>query len=235
MINGEIKEGKVTGISSENVSFIHNGETLQYQLAKQEVGKIEFSSGRIEQMNPIISEDGKKDNMVNHANKIAILPVIYVKDGKQVHGDIMEEKAQSVFFRKLTDHAGYMVVQDPVETNIKLKKSGISLDNLSGMTMPEIANVLGVEYIVVTILTIDERAATTHSSSNTNVKKSNRGLTTYSTSSSTISYSTTVEANVYNDHGENTFSRSKLSFFSSIDAYPLTMAFLTKKMPFYTK
>ena len=77
--------------------------------------------------------------------------------------------------------------------------------------------------------------ATTYSSSNTNVKKSNRGLTTYSSSSSSISYSTTVEAKVYNDHGENTFSRSKLSFFSSIDSYPLTMAFLTKKMPFYTK
>lgn len=237
MINGEIKEGHVTSISADNVSFIYTGETLQYQLAKKEIGKIEFSSGRIEQMNPIVSEGDKKENMVNHANKIAILPVIYVKNGAQVHGDIMEEKAQAVFFQKLNDHAGYMVVQDPVQTNSNLKKSGLSLDELTGLTMPEIANVLGVEYVVKTILTIDKQGERTYTNTSGSVNKTTRGLSSYSSSSSssTVQYKTTVEVSVYNDHGENTFSRSKMSLLTSKDAYPLTMGFLTKKMPFYTK
>lgn len=237
MVNGEIKEGHVTGISSDNINFIHNGESLEYQFGKKEIGKIEFSSGRIEQMNPIVSEDDNKENMVGHANKIAILPVIYVKEGVQSHGDVMEEKAQAIFAQKLNDHVGYMIVQDPSETNVKLKKSGLSLDELSGMTMPEIANVLGVEYVVKTILTIDKQGARTYSNTAGSVNKTNRGLSSYSSSSTstTIQYKTVVEVSVYNDHGENTFSRSKISLLTSKEAYPLTMGFLTKKMPFYTK
>lgn len=188
-------------------------------------------------MNPILSEGDKKDNMVGHANKIAILPVIYVKEGVQSHGDVMEEKAQAVFFQKLNAHVGYMVVQDPSETNVKLKKSGLSLDKLSGMTMPEIANVLGVEYVVKTILTIDKQGARTYNNTSGNINKTNRGLSSYSSSSSstTIQYKTVVDVSVYNDHGENTFTRSKISFLTTQDAYNLTIGFLTKKMPFYTK
>jgi len=237
MVNGEIKEGHVTGITSENISFIHNGESLEYQFGKKEIGKIEFSSGRIEQMNPIVSEDDKKENMVDHSNKIAILPVIYVKDGAQVHGDIMEEKAQAVFFQKLNDHAGYMVVQDPLQTNAKLKKSGLSLDELTGLTMPEIANVLGVEYVVKTVLSVEKNGARTYNNTSGSLNQTNRGLSSYSSSSTstTIQYKTVVDVSVYNDHGENTFTQSKMSFLTSDDAYPLTMGFLTKKMPFYTK
>ena len=148
-----------------------------------------------------------------------------------------KKEDKTVFYKKLNDHVGYMVVQDPSETNVKLKKSGLSLDELSGRTIPEIANVLGVEYVVKTILTIDKQGARTYNNSSGRVNKTNRGLSSYSSSSSstTIQYKTVVDVNVYNDHGENTFTRSKMSFLTSQDAYPLTMGFLTKKMPFYTK
>ncbi len=237
MVNGEIKEGHVTGMSADNVSFIHTGETLQYQFGKKEIGKIEFSSGRIEQFNAINKSEESNATMIDHHNKIAILPVIYVRDGKQQHGDVMEEKAQQSFFKAMNDHVGYIIVQDPSTTNPSLKNSGISMYELNSHTMPEIANALGVEYVVKTVLTIDEKGVTSYTSNSGNVSSNSRGLHSYSSSSSTstIQYQTTVDVMIYNDHGEQIFSKSKISFFQTADAFPLTINSIVKKTPFYTK
>lgn len=237
MTNGEIKEGYVKAISESTISFVHSGETLEYSLKKENIGKIEFSSGRIEQFNKIEKPEDSNAQMIDHHNRIAILPVIYVKDGKQVNGDVMEEKAQQKLFEVMNDHVGYMAVQEPSLTNVTLKKSAITLQELSGYTMPEIANVLGVEYVVKTVLTIDEKGVQTNNYSSGNVSSNSRGIHSYSSSSSTstIQYQTTIDMMVYNDHGEQIYSKSKISFFQTTDAYPLTLNYLVKRMPFYTK
>ena len=150
MTNGEIKEGSVTGISDTDVDFVHSGETLTYHLKKASISKIEFSSGRIEVFNPVapVTEGVNNLNLADHHNKIAVLPFVYIKDGSQQKGDAMEVKAQREFFALMNGHVGQMKVQDPNTTNSLLKKNGLNSDNYSGYTMPEIANMLGVEYIV---------------------------------------------------------------------------------------
>jgi hypothetical protein len=237
MVTGEIKEGSVKAISENTISFVHAGETLEYSLKKENIGKIEFSSGRIEQFNKIEKPEESKSEMIDHHNRIAILPVIYVRDGKQVNGDVMEEKAQQKLFEVMNDHVGYMIVQEPTQTNVSLKKSGITLQELSGYTIPEIAHDLGVEYVVKTVLNIEEKGVKTYNSSSGNVSSNSRGIHSYSSSSSTstIQYQTTIDMMVYNDHGEQIYSKSKISFFQTTDAYPLTLKYLTKRMPFYTK
>lgn len=236
MVSGEIKEGSVHAISENNIQFVHSGESLEYTLKISEIGKIEFSSGRIQQFNKIVKPEDSKSEMIDHHNKIAILPVIYVRDGKQQHGDVMEGKAQQSFFQSMNDHVGYMVIQEPSKTNASLKQSSISMYELNGYTMPEIANALGVEYVVKTILTISEKGVKNYTSNSGNVSSNSRGLHSYSSSStSTIQYQTTVEVIIYNDHGEQMFSKNKISFFQTADAYPLTLRSIIKNNTFLHK
>ena len=45
-------------------------------------------------------------------------------------------------------HHGDLKVQDPDDTNAKLYKAGITLENVRGFTSEDLCKALGVEYIV---------------------------------------------------------------------------------------
>lgn len=237
MTNGEIKEGKVTSISEKNVDFIHSGETLVYHIPVNKIGKIEFSSGRIEQFNSIKAEKKTDNSLVNHTNIIAVLPFIYVKDGSQKKNDIMEQNAQKEMYKLLVDHAGPMQVQDPMMTVELLRKNNITDANINTFSIPELSNILGVEYVVFSVLTVNMKGTTSYSTGYGSTHYNHRNAYGYhSTSTSTqAEYQTSIDVNIYNDHGENIFTKNKTSFFSSQDAYPYTIMYLVKRMPFYTK
>ena len=97
MTSGEIKEGHVTAIDDETVQFVHLNETLLYTLKKIKISKIEFASGRIEVYHEVEASAGGDPSLKDHHNKVAMLPFIYVRDGRQLKGDIMEQKVQSAF------------------------------------------------------------------------------------------------------------------------------------------
>jgi len=237
MANGEIREGKVISISENNVDFVYSGETLTYHISTKNIGKIEFSSGRIQQFNEIKPEKKSDNSMVNHANKVAILPFIYVKDGAERQHDIMEQKAQKELYKVLLDHAGPMVVQDPKKTIELLQKHNITTTTINTISVPELANALGVEYIIFDVLTVNMKGTTSYSTGYGSTHYNNRNAYGYHTSSTStqIDYQTTIDMTIYNDHGEQIFTKSKTSFFSSEDAYPFTIMYLVKRMPFYTK
>jgi len=237
MTNGEIKEGKVASISDVSIDFIHSGETLVYHIPINKIGKIEFSSGRIEQFNPIKADKKSDNSMVNHTNKIAVLPFIYVKDGTQRKNDIMEKNAQKELYKILVDHAGPMVIQDPMVTVDLLRKNKITDANISTFSVPELANILGVEYIVFSVLTVNLKGTTSYSTGYGSTYYNHHNAYGYRSSSTStqLDYQTTVSVNVFNDHGQNIFKQNKTSFFASQDAYPYTIMYLVKRMPFYTK
>ncbi len=237
MTNGEIREGKVTAISESSIDFVFSGESLVYHIQTKNIGKIEFSSGRIQQFNPIKSNKKSENSMVNHVNQVAILPFIYVKNGAQQKNDIMEQNAQKEMYRVLLDHAGPMVIQDPMKTVELLRKANVNDNNINTFSVPELANILGVEYIIFNVLTINMKGTTSYSTGYGSTHYNNRNAYGYHTSSTTtqVDYQTTIDVTIYNDHGENIFTKSKTSFFASEDAYPYTIMYLVKRMPFYTK
>ncbi len=238
MLNGENKAGKVVGISETAIQFIHQGESLQYTLNKADISKIEFASGRIEVYNemPSLSEQGE---LLDHHNKIAVLPFIYIRDGVQKKNDAMERKVQQQFFSLMQGHVGVLKVQSFSETNTILAKNGVNDENFVQFTMPEIANMLGVEYIIQSTLSVSKRGATSYNSSSLLLKQNQakdkvRG-SNFSTSSTQIEYQTGLDMSLYNDSGEVVWTRSKESFWPNEDAYEQTLKFLLKRMPIYTK
>ncbi|MBN9337519.1 MAG: hypothetical protein J0I88_06690, partial [Chryseobacterium sp.] len=51
MTDGSELRGKVVKYNPNDITFIHQNETLEYTLNKKDISKITFSSGRIEYLN----------------------------------------------------------------------------------------------------------------------------------------------------------------------------------------
>lgn len=238
MVNGETKTGSVVGISEDAIEFMHDGEALKYTLKKVNISKIEFGSGRIEVFNEM--KGGSKEAvLIDHHNKVAVLPFIYIRDGVQKKNDAMERKVQQQFFSLMQGHVGVLKVQSFSETNTILAKNGVNDENFVQFTMPEIANMLGVEYIIQSTLSVSKRGATSYNSSSLLLKQNQakdkvRG-TAFSATSTQIEFQTNLDMSLYNDSGEVVWTRSKESFWPNEDAYEQTLKFLLKRMPIYTK
>lgn len=238
MNSGEQKIGKVMAIDEESIKFVHRDETLTYTIAKQDINKIEFASGRIEVITPVneMPED-QAGQLQPHHNVIAVLPFAFVSNAGGNLPDKMNTKVQSDCARLLRKSTRQFTVQDPIKTNAQLGKHKITSDNITTYTPDEIAHILNVEYVIYGSVTVTQTGATTTGGDYFNANDKGRKVTGFnlSTTTSTSQFSTDVEMNVYNETGENIFSRSHESFWQTDDAYEITLQWLLKRSPFYSK
>lgn len=264
-INGEENVGKVLEINDTAVKFTFQGETLVYTIKKQDILKITYSSGRIEFFNkPKLPSESNTSNtaapqsdkagvnndaLASHHNKVAILPFKYLID-KLDAGEEMTYKVQEEAFSFLSKHIGNLELQAPNTTNALLIKAGVSNNNIRGFTTGELCNILGVEYIIQGTITQNKTTAsniqTTNGSYKNNSDNNNKGsigsifgssgrANSSTINTSTQNYKTSVTMNVFNDKGESTFSQNHDSFWSSTDAYKITLQYLLKRTPIYRK
>lgn len=248
--NGEEMKGKVLEITDTEVKFSYTGETTVYTLKKSEIAKIVHSSGRVETFNSNTETKDIKTEAVSpqgtasdSRNKVAILPFAFIKDGQSAT-DVLSEKVQAETYTYLSKHSGIYTLLDPRTTNALLIKAGVTKENIKGYTMDEICKMLGVEYLIEGIVSVNLVNQSNYQSNNGAAKtqtgsKSSDRKTTYSGSSYSTTnqnYSTTLNLNIYNDKGSSVYSQERKSLFNtSQDAYKATLEYLLKRTPLYTK
>lgn len=250
-VNGDEMKGKITKITDTDLTFIYSGETLEYTVKKSDILKITHSSGRVEIINqpPLPSDIRKNDQIVmkgtpaDHHNRIAVLPFHYLMEN-QPGADEIGLSAQQDTYSFLSQHsAGYTLI-DPRTTNALLAKGGVTKENITGFTMNELCNILGVEYIIDGTVKQNKASQTSYSSdnSNTNVKRNgNDKVTKVNTYGSTYSnaeqrYDVSVSLSIYNDNNANIYSQSHRAFFSNTDGgFGSPLQYLLKRCPLYRK
>ena len=249
-LNGDELVGKITEITDTEVKFTYAGETLAYAIKKADIHKITFASGRIEIINkqPLTSEasgtpSGKAaSSSENHHNKVAILPFAFVRDGQSTI-DELSIKAQTECFSYLSKHAGVFTIIEPRTSNALLIKAGVNSENIKGYTMDEICNLLGVEYVIDGLVTVDKKSMSSTGSSQYKSTPSNNGKSSsstqkasaYSNSTTTENYQSSLTLSIYNDKGTSVFSQERKSFFTTVDAYKSALEYLLKRSPLYGK
>ena len=250
-VNGEELSGKVLKINDDAIEFTYAGETLAYTIKKMDILKITYASGRIEIFNkqPLPSQTGGQQpasggqkqavsNLEDHHNKVAILPFSFIRDGQPTaDGDEVQNEA----YNFMSKHSGIFTILNPRITNAQLIKAGITKDNIKGYTMDDLCNILGVEYVVDCLITMNKTTQT--------VFQSNSGRTTtkedddkrdkrYNSSSygtATQNYETNTTFAIYNDKGTTVYNQNRKSFWNTQDAYRNTLEYLLKRRPLYTK
>ncbi|MDC9723494.1 MAG: hypothetical protein PSN34_12090 [Urechidicola sp.] len=256
--NGEEMIGKVNSISDDAVDFVYQNETINYQVKTVDIVKITFSSGRIQFFNKLAtqskSESKPKVTLEDHHNKVAILPFGFIKD-QEAGSDVMSNKIQQESYTVFNAHKGLLHFQPTRTTNALLIKAGVTNNNIQGFTMGEICNILGVEYVLQGVVTLEKTTQSNYGSSFSTTKgkgekayvdrhgniigniygNGKTKTSSFGTSTSVQNYSTSILINIYNDKGDNIFSQDHASFWNTEDAYKITLKYLAKKSPFYKK
>ena len=252
--NGEEMVGKVKAISDEAVDFIYQNETIDYQVKTSDIVKITFSSGRIQFFNKFDTKEKPAASLEDHHNKVAILPFGFIKD-QEAGANVMSDKIQQESYAIFNAHNGGLQFQSPRNTNALLIKAGVRNNNIQGFTMGEICNILGVEYVIQGVVTIEKTTQTNYNSSYTTTKGKGEKLhlnsdgkligdlygsgktksSSFGSSTNIQNYSTSILINIYNDRGDTIFSKDHSSFWQTEDAYKITLKYLAKHSPFYKK
>lgn len=249
--NGDEMKGRVTKINDTDVTFIYQGETLEYIIKKSDILKITHSSGRVEMISQpsLPSQDRQKDAVsmtaspVDHHNKIAILPFTYLLDN-QPGAEQIGYKAQEDAYTMLSQHSAGYTILDPRTTNALLVKAGVTRDKMTGFTMKEICDILGVEYVIdgTVMQTKGMQTSSSGGSSSTTVKRDGdkdvKGVSTYGSNYSNAAqrYEVAVSLHIYMDTNASIYNQSHKAFWTNTDgAYSSPLEYLLKRCPLYRK
>lgn len=255
LTSGEVKEGKVTGISETIVKLRYPGEDFDYELDKKNVAKIQFASGRVENFATNTSAGGSdeepnlpKGGPDSH-NKIAVLPFTFITNEPGVSPESMGNLTQNSTANFVKKEYGELTLQDPMVTNSILGKNKVNRENIANFSPSEIAQMLGVEFLIYGTVNIINKGSSTFNSavgtykekeSNNYQNNSDNRKTTgvaVSTGSSTteVNFDTTVDFRLFNDRGDNLYSESRHAFGTSIDAYKASIEYMARRTPFGSK
>lgn len=235
--------GKVNAIDETDVNFVYQNESVNYTVPKNKISKITFASGRIEFYN-------QSTELKDHHNKVAILPFAFIKN-QDDGSSAMSKKIQQETYEVFNAHKGMLTFQDVMTTNRLLSKAGIGANDEQNYSMGELCDILGVEYVILGLVSIEATSQSSYSSSSTNIQTNDKkpaktfvgklfddsgtNVKTGSYTSTTQNYTTTITMNIFNDKGDNIFSKDHESFWETEDAYKITLTYLAKRTPFYTK
>jgi hypothetical protein len=250
-INGDELKGRLIRVTDSDVSFVYTGETAEYVIKKSDIAQILHSSGRTEvvsqQVQPSQIRQNDQITMVaspaDHHNKIAILPFTFLMDN-QPGADAIGMKAQQDTYALLSQHAAGYTILDPRTTNAKLVQAGITKDKMIGFTMKNLADVLGVEYIIDGTVAQNKAYQTSYTSTsdNTSVKRDDddkiKKVSTYGSSSSNAAqrFDVRVSLQIYMDNNASIYNANHQALFSNTDgSYGAPLEYLLKRCPLYRK
>lgn len=250
-INGDELKGRLIRVTDSDVSFVYTGETAEYIIKKSDIAQILHSSGRTEVISQQVQSSQIRQNdqitMVaspaEHHNKIAILPFTFLMDN-QPGADAIGMKAQQDTYALLSQHAAGYTILDPRTTNAKLVQAGITKDKMIGFTMKNLADVLGVEYIIDGTVAQNKAYQTSYTSTsdNTSVKRDDddkiKKVSTYGSSSSNAAqrFDVRVSLQIYMDNNASIYNANHQALFSNTDgSYGAPLEYLLKRCPLYRK
>jgi hypothetical protein len=252
--SGERKEGKVTGVTETSIKFRYPGEDFDYEIAKKDLSQIEFASGRVEKFSTGQSMTGTSatsnpGSSPDRHNKVAVLPFDFISNDPGMQSSSMRTVTQNSTANFVKGEYGTPTLQDPMTTNALLAKNNITGDNLAAYTPVELAQLLGVEYIIYGTVNITNKGTSTFGSAGTtynqketstydqnkSTDKTKGGAFSSSSSTTTINYDTSVDLRMFNDRGDNLYSQSRHVFGTEADAYKGGVEYMLKRTPFGSK
>lgn len=250
MLNGDKKEGKVTAVRDDAIKFVHKGESLEYELKKTDISEIVFESGRRETFNQSASATNLTTvSPAERKGKIAVLPFNYITNEAALDPAAMGQQLQADTYNAIKANTAQLQLQDLMTTNSLLAKAGLTHAARDLKTPTEMAELLGVEYVVYGTASVTTKGSSTYQSGITTyngkaTETKDKGKdsakasgSTYTSNTATVKtdYDTKIDLSFYSDTGTTIYSQSRQAFGSEADSYHNTISYLVKRCPFGTK
>lgn len=250
MLNGDKMEGKVTAVRDDAIKFVYKGETLEYEFKKTDIQEIIFESGRKETFNNNATESKQMSiPAAERKGKIAVLPFNYITNEAALDPVAMGQQLQADTYNAIKANTTQLELQHLMTTNSILAKAGLSHAERDLKTPMEIAELLGVEYVVYGTASVTSKGSSTYQSGITTYSDKASGSkdkskdsakatgSTYTSNTATVKtdYDTKIDLSFYSDTGASIYSQSRQAFGSEADSYHNTISYLVKRCPFGTK
>ena len=230
--DGKEMKGIITEITDDVVKFTYPEETVLYTMKKSGIQQIIFANGRVEIIDAATPDNIKHDNrLIDYQNKVAVLPANVITNFETVEGG-MSNRIQLACFNALSEKAKDLIFISPNTTNALLLKQGITESEIDRYTMEELCQLLGVNYLIQTVATINTKGGFyTHAeaSSKDNIK------TTTKISQDATDYDTNVMLNIFDRNGKTLYGKDKTSIWPTSNGYQKTINYLVKRTPLYKK
>lgn len=238
MMSGETKHGKITGVGTDAVSFVHSGEKLEYSLKKTDIQKIVFASGRTEIVTtPTVAKSPSDNYPPMEHNLIAVLPFKYRSVGEPLEQiNATKEKLQDDTYSYLSKRNGLYKFQDPQTTNALLIRNGIDENSIKGYTFDELCKILGTEYIVQGGLSRSSKENI--ASAETKTVKSDDDRIRQNKAANTVvekTYQNEVSVLIYNHRNDKIFDNHRTAILSGEASYKDALFYMLKRCPVYNK
>jgi len=236
MLDGAIKFGKVLDLNSQNIQFVHDGETLVYTVDRFKVHKIVFASGRTELINNTAGTPAL--GVMVEPNTVAVLPFVYHdKNISSSDAGTFREKVQEETYQFLSGKSGLYKYQDPNTTNVILRRQGIDEQSIKNYTYADLCKALGVHYVVV---------GGVYRHSNDRIEAGSYGdiwgdcdWGLSSVSGTSISYQkdyqNEVVLNIYSVNNERIYTKRRTAVLMNEASYRYALQYMLKRSPVYNK
>ncbi|MGO4292065.1 hypothetical protein [Chitinophaga sp. RAB17] len=238
MLSGETKHGKITGVGTDVVLFVHSGEKLEYSLKRADIHKIVFASGRTEIVTaPAVAKSPADTYPPMEHNLIAVLPFKYRSVGEPLEQiNATKEKLQDDTYSYLSKRNGMYKFQDPQTTNALLIRKGIDENTIRAYTFDELCKILGTEYIVQGGLSRSSKENVSSAETKT-VNKDDDRLRQNKAASTVVekTYQNEVSVLIYNRQNDKVFDNHRTAILSQEDSYKDALFYMLKRCPIYNK
>jgi len=245
MANGEKIAVTVKKIEPTTITYSYLGESLENTVAKNDVAKIIFKSGREQKFsdansqNIALSADFEFPPM--KANEGVVLPFEFIFDGSSAPEEGIE--AQEFYYNNLMrrPERNTITYQDIETTQKRLRAAGIiEANDMRNFEMSEIAKIVGAGILVTGKITVDYRSTTSTSSGSTTtrVDTKKKKVRSYSSDYSTSSdeFNTKVLFRIYDKNGNKLVDVKRVPFLATTrDNYVTALNYLMKRTPYYSK
>lgn len=234
--DGEVLQGEVIKKDDAIVTFKAEGESEKTMIALADITRIDYSDGKVWQINFGQLEEGTIDwneKMALYKNKVAVLPFVY----KDNYNEVQQNKSLEVQLNCIKDiervNSNVEVVSlDSV--NARLNRKSINWRNIGKYMPAEVADIVQAEYIVygkVTVTPLGDKEANADSFGTENQTIDTPQGRREGASISPKRFETIVSLNIFNILGETVFSNARESFWQTPDAYHINLDYLVNESP----
>jgi hypothetical protein len=250
--NGSILEVHISKVSENSIDYTYPNESVQNSEKTSNIRTVVFASGRVQQFNPITSDNVADNNKRAgttqvetrpiEANTIAILPVAFYDNASGAMWEDKSKLAQSRIYDFFEDEPSKIAplrLQDTRNTNSWLRKANINYAQLDETPVEDIQGIVGCDYLILSKVTCDVKSNQTVNESTYagKEKKGNKEVQAAHTSASVNEnkiYNYVVVLEIYNN-GKKIYNESRKPFLNTEDSWKDAYEYMLKRTPIYKR
>lgn len=244
LTNGKVLDVMVSKVTTTQVEYKFVGETVQNVEDVNNIQSIIFANGRVQEFSKPADNNTQVTNTprILMQNEVAVLPVTFINKETGMSSDDNAKLAQDNiinFLNRNNAKISPLYLQDQRRTNNSLADAGLPIRKLDEVSVGQLHDAVGAEYIIVSRVSFSTNSDFTTNSSTwgkTEQKGNKQKDRSYSIASTSENknYYYEVKLEVY-QQGKRIYQATRHPLFNMENSWQDAYEYLLKRAPIYRR